>query len=169
VCAPADSVYAALRSTDFGTSLLLRLLFALRGLPARLVNRSSAPKLSGCITLDNLIAAGFGIVAEDAGRELVLGVGGRFWRPAPDAQPITRADELARPGVGYAHAGWNFTVRALGDGTALLSTETRIVTGDPASRRRFRAYWLLVRPFSGIVRRVMLRAIRREAESSTGR
>ena len=34
----------------------------------------------------------------------------------------------------------------------------------PTARYRFRAYWLLVRPFSGLLRRVMLGAIRREAE-----
>jgi len=34
---------------------------------------------------------------------------------------------------------------------------------DAASRRRFRLYWLLIRPFSGLMRRLMLRAIAREA------
>jgi hypothetical protein len=32
------------------------------------------------------------------------------------------------------------------------------------TRRRFRAYWLFVRPGSGLIRRFMLRAVRARAE-----
>ena len=32
-----------------------------------------------------------------------------------------------------------------------------------ASRRRFRLYWLVVRPFSGLIRKAMLDAVAREA------
>jgi hypothetical protein len=44
-----------------------------------------------------------------------------------------------------------------------LSTETRVLCTDAASRRRFRAYWLVVRSFSGLTRREWLRAIARRA------
>jgi hypothetical protein len=43
-----------------------------------------------------------------------------------------------------------------------LSTETRVWCA-PDARAKFRLYWLLVRPGSGLVRRSMLRSIRREA------
>ncbi len=49
------------------------------------------------------------------------------------------------------------------DGT--LSTETRVQLTDARSRRSFRRYWLVVRPFSGLVRRAWLRAIARRATS----
>ena len=49
------------------------------------------------------------------------------------------------------------------DGTT-LSTETRVLATDEASRRAFRRYWLVIRPFSGLIRRVWLRAIRQRAE-----
>jgi hypothetical protein len=39
-----------------------------------------------------------------------------------------------------------------------LHTETRVRAADRATRRRFRAYWLVVRPFSGLIRRSWLRA-----------
>ena len=41
---------------------------------------------------------------------------------------------------------------------ATLSTETRAWLTDPASQRAFRAYWLVIRPFSGLIRRTWLRA-----------
>jgi hypothetical protein len=47
-----------------------------------------------------------------------------------------------------------------------LSTETRVSAADPSARRRFRLYWLAIRPFSGLIRRVWLRAIKRRAESA---
>jgi len=46
-----------------------------------------------------------------------------------------------------------------------LSTETRIWLTDAAARRRFRAYGIVVRPFSGLVRRSWLRAAKRRAEA----
>ena len=39
----------------------------------------------------------------------------------------------------------------------------RILCLDPRSSRRFRLYWRLVRPFSGLIRIAMLRAVAREA------
>ena len=43
-------------------------------------------------------------------------------------------------------------------GTASLSTETRVHVADPAARTKFRCYWFVVRPFSGLVRILLLRA-----------
>lgn len=49
-----------------------------------------------------------------------------------------------------------------------LVTETRVVSTDTRSRRIFAAYWLGIRPFSGIIRRVWLRAIRERAARTEG-
>ena len=49
-----------------------------------------------------------------------------------------------------------------GDGQ--LVTETRVLSTDARSRRLFTAYWLVIRPGSGLIRRVWLRAIRSRAE-----
>jgi hypothetical protein len=35
---------------------------------------------------------------------------------------------------------------------------------SPAARRKFRLYWTLVGPFSGLIRRALLSGIRRRAE-----
>jgi hypothetical protein len=45
-----------------------------------------------------------------------------------------------------------------------LSTETRVQLTDDRSKRAFARYWLVVRPFSGVIRRFWLRAIARRAE-----
>jgi hypothetical protein len=40
-----------------------------------------------------------------------------------------------------------------------LTTETRVLLTDERSRRAFGRYWLLIRPFSGLIRRRWLAAI----------
>jgi hypothetical protein len=51
-------------------------------------------------------------------------------------------------------------------GTTRLATETRVLCLDDESRRRFRLYWLFIGPFSGLIRRKILRSIKHEAERS---
>jgi hypothetical protein len=43
-------------------------------------------------------------------------------------------------------------------GGSLVSTETRILAVDAHAKRWFGRYWLVVRPFSGLIRRRWLRA-----------
>jgi len=66
---------------------------------------------------------------------------------------------------GYAKAAVNFRVTSdASESGTWLSTETRIATTDPGARCKFRAYWLLIRPGSALIRREWLAAIKRRAE-----
>ena len=40
-----------------------------------------------------------------------------------------------------------------------MTTETRVATTDPRSRRRFAAYWVVVGPASALIRRLSLRTL----------
>lgn len=161
--APPQAVYRALWATDFGGSWLVKGLLGLRALPALLSSRARRRGAPRRLDLEAVIAAGFGRLAEDPGRELVLGVVGRFWRPADNLLPFDRAAFDGPVPPGTARAVWNFSLRPAGSGGCELSTETRVQCGDRRSRRKFRLYWLAVRPFSGLIRRLMLRRIRRTA------
>ncbi len=73
--------------------------------------------------------------------------------------------EAAQPFRDFTEPGWakmavNFRVA---DGE--LSTETRVWLTDAGSRRAFGAYWLVIRPFSGLIRRAWLTAAARRAGS----
>jgi hypothetical protein len=83
----------------------------------------------------------FHTVAEDSPREIVLAING----------PEMRA-------VG------NFRVVASASG-AVLSTETWVETYTRRSVRIFRLHWAVIAPFSGVIRRVLLGAAKRRAES----
>jgi hypothetical protein len=60
------------------------------------------------------------------------------------------------PGVKIAA---DFSAESAGDGTTWLTTETRVLALDRRSRLVFRAYWLVVGPFSALIRQRWLRAI----------
>ena len=51
------------------------------------------------------------------------------------------------------------------DGGTTLSSETRVAATDPASRRRFAVYWLVVGPGSTAIRWELLTAVQVRAEA----
>lgn len=159
--APPGVVYAALWSTDLGSSPVIRVLMGLRALPARLLGQTTTETRAASFDLQALIDAGFGVLVEEEGREIVLGVRGRFWRPVGNLAPFRRQAFEGPVEPGLAHAVWNFSVEPGRGGGTTLTTQTRVICGDAASRRLFRTYWLLVGPFSGWIRVVMLRAVER--------
>jgi hypothetical protein len=138
---------------------LLVVLMAIRNLPALL--RGRRPVIRGSM-LDAFRRGGF-VVLEDASDELVLGAVGRFWRASGGLARIEpeRFREFAEPG--WAKAAFNFRVDEVG-GRTIVSTETRILCTDEGARRKFRRYWLLIRPGSGAIRVAWLRAICRRAK-----
>jgi hypothetical protein len=176
--APAQRVYAALWATDFSRSPVIRLLLGLRALPAILVGTLKDPRGAvsrraagragraqrAALTLRWAVAERFTVLGDDPPRELVLGLVGAFWRLRGGLRRVD-ADAFRGPQPpGTARTAWSFHVAQRADGSSVLSTETRVECADAASRWRFRLYWLVVRPGSGLIRRAMLRAIRRAAE-----
>ena len=61
---------------------------------------------------------------------------------------------------------WGYSVRELAPGRCLLCTQTRILCFGDSARRKFKLYWMVVGPFSGLIRREMLRLAKRRAESA---
>jgi hypothetical protein len=163
VAAPPDVVYRVLWTVDVGKSPIVGGLLTLRSLPERIRTRGTTLRVRK-LTLRAIMDAGFGRLAEEPNRELVLGVSGRFWRVSGNLEPFN-PEAFSQPvPAGMAQAVWNFMVLPQGESGTVLSTETRVTCGDTASRFKFRLYWLVIRPFSGLIRVIMLRAIRRTAE-----
>jgi hypothetical protein len=161
--APADYVYAAARSLDLSDSPIIRLLFRLRELPAFFKSNARSKGLG--LTMDELLKSGF-ILLADSRREIVLGLVGRFWTWSGCIQHLDAEEFKAFDRKGFAKAAWNFYISEQGGGVSILSTETRVLCLDKSSLRRFRFYWFMIGRFSGLVRRVMLRSIRDEAEKA---
>lgn len=153
VCAKASDVFLATNLADFGESWIIRTLFFMRGLPTRE------------ITLRRLSEGAFEILGEKLNDELLLGLIGQPWRPTGGLKKFDAADFKGFEETGFAKMAWNFAVKET-EGQALLSTETRIKCLDPNSRRKFGLYWTFIGPFSGLIRKEMLAAIKRRAETA---
>jgi hypothetical protein len=158
--APARVVYRCLLRADFNDVWLVRLLMSLRSgkwLPRNRIFRDLFQRLKG---------TGFVVLAEVPNEELVIGVAGRFWRPDGGRCMDLAADDFAGfSRSGFAKAAWNFELLADSLESTVLSTETRIKCFGPAALWKFRLYWCFVGPFSGLIRKAMLKRVKTQAES----
>jgi hypothetical protein len=140
VAVAVDPVRAdrALREVTFKEVPLVRALLVARGLGLR---RAEDTVLGAMVPRATVL--------EDVpGEGVVLTLSGQFWRlrgRGPDGPATAVIDFRALPGS--------------------LATETRVHVPDPVSRRKFGRYWRIVRPFSGLIRMVVLRAAKRRAEA----
>jgi hypothetical protein len=106
-------------------------------------------------------------LAEVAGEELVIGVAGRFWRPDGGRRlDLAASDFVEFSRSGYAKAVWNFKLRADSSETTNLSAETRIKCFGKAASWKFRLCWRLVGPFSGLLRKAILKPVKLASEST---
>ncbi len=158
-------VYNCARSANFSGSFVIRTLLRLRELPGRLAGPDADRKGLG-FTFDDFVAAGFVRLAEDPPSEFVLGAVGRFWKARPEFLDLSPEEFKPFDRPGCVKVAFNIRIEETKPGLCRVSTESRILCLDDGSRRRFRYYWALIRPFSGLIRRVMLRTIRRASEES---
>jgi hypothetical protein len=154
---PPSEALATVKAVTPGEMPLMRVLFALRSLPALVTRRRGLPAAKERPLVEQMIEFGFVPLAEEDD-ELVLGFVGQPWKLSGGSMPrlSSAAEWTAFDEPGYVKAAMNFRA----DG-ATLSTETRVRATDPGSRRRFTPYWRGIRPGSGLVRRSWLRAARR--------
>jgi hypothetical protein len=154
IAAPDERIDQALRTVSMSDVPIARALWWLRRL-GRPYGDSGKPFLGGELP---------GIVLDDVpGQGIVLGLTGQFWRILGDrdtAKPTTADSFLTYDRADACKAVIDFRI-----GHNRLSTETRVHVADPAACRKFRRYWLVIRPFSGLIRILLLRAMRRRAEA----
>ena len=163
VDAPVDRTYRAVKQLDLARSpVVLALLFA-RGLP-HLFTGAVKPKRR--LTLDDVVDSGFVVLGEEPGRELVLGIVGKFWRPGSGVHRIEASEFTSFDEPGFSKAVWNFLVTDRGAGSSTVLTETRVLSTDADARRNFGWYWRLIGPFSALIRRIVLGQVKRDAEST---
>lgn len=161
-----DAIYRAIHEVRASEIPFLRVLFGLRGIPAMLVGRGEKKSDSALSFMNELERSGFMMLEEQLGQELVIGVVGNFWRPVGNKPRMLESSEeflSCSDGV-EAKAVMNFCLHELSAGGILLTTETRIQTEDPGTRRKFGIYWAIIYPGSAWIRRMMLRTIKYKAE-----
>ena len=161
--APCPRVFDEVLRYDFRGSRVTRVLMALRGYGGRL--RRAEREVPGTLP-ESLARFGFTPLAEAPGEELVFGLVGQFWRPSGGLRTVSAGEFAAFREPGFAKAAWNLLCAPTADPAVTeLSTETRVACSGGAARRKFLLYWRVVEPFSGLIRRSLLRGVRRAAEA----
>ncbi len=168
--ASPEAVMAAVKAVRPNEIAWLPLLFFLRALPARLLTRPWHWARTSARRHESLLAmtleSGWVELGGDE-REIVVASIGQFWKLAGGhtVRVASAAEFRAFHVAGYARTAVNFLIEPVEPGRVRLTTETRIATTDGHARCKFAPYWAVVKPFTALIRRGVLRAIRRRAEN----
>jgi hypothetical protein len=163
---PPGVCLRAARNLDLFRHPAIRALLDLRALPGRAVSRLTRRRGGGdhgpaaMFRVEDMTRYGWELLGENPS-EIVLGQIGRPWKAAgaaagPVAAPAAFA---AYDKPGYAKVALSLRVDPRGTTSSILTIETRVALTDAASLRRFRRYWMVIGPFSGLIRRVALRLL----------
>ncbi|MBN1959416.1 MAG: hypothetical protein JW841_00595 [Deltaproteobacteria bacterium] len=168
--APTDVLKAIEQFTISEISRLVFLLLWLRELPSKLFShRLSAGKHTKDIPALHLLDdqhGGFARLLIKTDVEIVYGFVSKFWKLLSEENlPITDTQSFSACNTpGFGKVACNFIALEDNDYT-IVQTETRISAPDKKTLRKIQFYWRLIRLGSGLTRILMLRAIKRRAES----
>lgn len=161
VDAPAEVVMDAARQMRLLDSPLVRALIgarelALGGAPD---DRSYPPQL-----FEQMKSIGWVELAEQPGRELVMGAATIPWHAHPIFRSIPAGEFEAFREPGFVKIAWSLRAKPIDGGRSIFHTETRVSTTDRQAREQFRRYWSYVAPGVALIRLALLRPVKREAE-----
>ncbi len=173
VKAAPEVAYRAIKDTTLEElSSIVQMLFWLRELPEKMVGRNTRPMTSKGPMLGDLEKNGFTMIQEQPPREDVFGLIvpgkiGRVWdKTSGYGSQVANAEEfLAFKDPRYLLVVANLMVKDSDiPGIVTVYTESRTMALSVKARKNFRPYWAFIRPWSGLIRRMMLRGAKRRAE-----
>jgi hypothetical protein len=175
VNADPRATYQAVLDADLMDNQLTRLMVIARDLPNRLRPRTSPaaappspPQQDQRPTFRMRDAAGASSewvqLRDEPGVEWLAGLVGQFWHRDYGLVTIPPEQFASFDRPGYAKTVAGFALHPHGEGRTLLTYESRTVCTDAAARRRFAAYWLVLRPFVRLMLRGALVSMKRHAE-----
>ena len=163
VAAPADVTLAAACGLDLQASPVNKAILGIRTLPARLRGEPVRLEASEGLLAETL-ALGWGRLAEDPGREIVMGGITQPWQGQATFKPLPPDQFRSFAEPGWAKIVWTLSVEPAGAEACVFRTRTRVKTTDPESRRLFRRYWAIFSPGIILIRYEVLRLVRAAAE-----
>jgi len=107
---------------------------------------------------------GWVVLAEQPGREIVLGSVTQPWLAAPVFRSISANEFRGFAEPGYVKIAWTLRADPVSASSSIFHTETRVCTTDSEARMRFRRYWSFVAPGVELIRLVMLLPLKHDAE-----
>ncbi len=163
VAAPADVTFDAACRLDLQASPVNAAIMGIRTLPARFRGDPVRADASDGLLAETL-ALGWGRLAEDPGRELVMGAVTQPWKGEAVFRPVPPEEFAAFNEPGFAKITWTLSVEPTGPDTCVFRTRTRVMTTDADSRQQFRRYWAMFSPGILLIRYEVLRLLKAAAE-----
>jgi hypothetical protein len=161
VAAPSEVTFAAAQELDLHRSTIVRAIFTGREL---LMGAAHAKADRSAGFLSEVLALGWRVLAEEPGRELVVGAVTQPWHSDVHFQGLPPLEFIRFREPGYAKIAWTLAAEPAGDHDSIFRTETRVATTDPVARAHFRRYWSVFSPGILLIRYEILRLVRQEAE-----
>ena len=105
---------------------------------------------------------GFTNIEENFPIENLIGFWARY-----KIEPITSPDDFINNRYpARVKVVWNFYLEELSSNQIKLSTETRVLCMSPFAKLTFGLYWMMIKPFSGVIRKKMLQIIKQDSETN---
>jgi hypothetical protein len=161
VAAPAATALSVSVDIDLHQSLIARALFRAREVLLG-ANPDAVERPRGLLA--QMTSLGWRVLAEEPGRELVVGSVTQPWLANVVFRGVSPADFRAFSEPGYVKIVWTLRADPLNDGESIFRTETRVATTDPRARAKFRWYWARFSPGILLIRRVLLGLLKTTAE-----
>ena len=161
ISAPAAITLSAAREMNLLGLPLVRAIVRGRELVLRStpVRQPGPPGL-----LDEMLALGWCVLAEEPDREIVVGAVTQPWKANVVFRGLLPDEFVAFNEPGYVKIVWTLRADPLGPAESIFQTNTRVVSTDPQARARFRWYWSLFSPGMHLIRWASLAPLKREAE-----
>ena len=171
VDADVEMTWAAVRRADLSRIGPVRALLVARAVPGRLRTRTRGEPAPPAppFTFADMPRVGFALLVERPA-EIAFGAVTRPWEIG-DEQPVAIGPDAfaAFDQPGYAKVAFAIRADPYGPHRTLVLTETRVATTDAHSRRRFTAYWRVAGLVSALIRRLILRRVKAQADQWTRR
>ena len=143
------NIYDRMLQVNLFKSGIIKFLFGLRGIPAA----------GG--TIKDLPQKGFKKLDEKVREEIIFGIISSSWNFNRCTSEFSIGDFVNRTDKNQIKAVINFRVTATTQGSE-ISTETRVLCGSKAMKKKFSIYWFFVGPFSRLTRMIILRRLKKE-------
>jgi len=160
VHARPEQVMEAVRESKFGDMKSMRTLLKVRATAFRIPDNGDS--LLDKKVFDSFAASGFATGGGEHEAVMAGGANVRVGRPL-GVHTLQEFADYHEPGA--VKMAFNFSAEDAGGGWSTVTTETRVLATDDATRRGMGRYWRLIVPGSGLLRLQWLDAIKRKAES----
>jgi hypothetical protein len=161
VAAPAAMTLAAAADTDMQQSTIVRAIFRAREL---VLGAEPDTGTGPQELLAQTTALGWRLLAEQPGREIVVGAVTQPWQPNVVFRGLAPDEFRAFDEPDYVKIAWTLRADPVGGSESIFRTETRVTTTDKSARRKFRWYWARFSPGIVLIRRLMLGPLKADAE-----